>query len=129
MASGLGAVMDDEATRPEAFSTIGGILNDLASVPANISEVLRGVRKILRNQEIQMALADDQRAAIDDLKSEDGVIIAALDDLAAKASSAGSVSDADVQAAIDGIRSEIDRVHAAVTKDDPGAVPTPPAGP
>lgn len=78
-----------------------------------------------------MALADDQRAAIDDLKAEDGVIIAALDDLAAKASSAGSVSDADVQSAIDSIRSEIDRVHASVTQDDPGVVPapTPPAGP
>lgn len=74
-----------------------------------------------------MALADDQMAAINDLKSEDGVIVAALDDLAAKASSAGSVSDAEVQGAIDSIRSEIDRVHAAVTQDDPGVLPTPPA--
>lgn len=80
-----------------------------------------------------MALADDQRAAIDDLKAEDGLIISALDDLATKASQTGSVSDTDVQAAIDGVKSEIDRIHAAVTKDDPGAVPTPtppaPAGP
>jgi hypothetical protein len=103
------------------------LLNDLANVPTNVSEILRGVRKVLRNQEIQMALADDQRAALDDLKAEDGVIVAALDDLAAKASQTGSVSDADVQAAIDGIRGEIDRVHAAVVKDDPGAVPAPPA--
>lgn len=74
-----------------------------------------------------MALADDQRAAIEDLKSEDGVIIAALDDLKAKSSSAGSVSDADVQAAIDNIRTEIDRVHSTVLADDPGVVPAPPA--
>lgn len=75
-----------------------------------------------------MALADDQIAAINDLKSEDGVIIAALDDLAAKAAQTGSVSDADVQASIASVRSEIDRIHAAVTKDDPGVLPTP-AGP
>jgi hypothetical protein len=98
---------------------------DLAQLPANVSEILRGVRKILRNQETQMSLADDQRAAIEDLKAEDGVIIAALDDLAAKASSAGSVSDAEVQASIDSIRSEIDRIHTAVVTDDPD-VTTPP---
>lgn len=79
-----------------------------------------------------MALADDQRAAIDDLKAEDGLIILALDDLAAKAAQTGSVSDTDVQSAIDGVKAEIDRIHAAVTKDDPGAIPAPapaPAGP
>lgn len=82
-----------------------------------------------------MALADDQRAAIDDLKAEDGVIIAAFKDLAAKAAQTGSVSDTDVQASIDAIRAEIDRVHAEVTADDPGAIPAPaptppaPAGP
>jgi TolA-binding protein len=107
--------------------SIGSTLNELATLPSKISEILRGVRLILQRQETQMALADDQRAALDDLKSEDGVIISALDDLAAKASRTGSVSDADVQSAIDGIRSEIDRVHAAVATDDPGALPTPPA--
>lgn len=76
-----------------------------------------------------MALADDQMAAINDLKAEDGVIIAALDDLAAKASRTGSVSDAEVQAAVDSVRAEIDRVHTAVTKDDPGMVPPPPPAP
>lgn len=76
-----------------------------------------------------MALADDQRAALDDLKAEDGVIISALDDLAAKASQTGSVSDADVQASIAGVRAEIDRIHAAVTKDDPGVLPPAPATP
>jgi ACT domain-containing protein len=113
--------------------SLGSLLNDLANVPANVSEILRGVRKVLRNQEIQMALADDQRAAIDDLKAEDGAIIAALKDLAAKAAQTGSVSDTDVQASIDAIRAEIDRVHAEVTADDPGVVPAPtppaPAGP
>lgn len=70
-----------------------------------------------------MSLADDQRTAIEDLKAEDGVIISALDDLATRAASAGSVSDAEVQASIDSIRSEIDRVHAAVLQDDPGTAP------
>jgi hypothetical protein len=110
--------------------SLGSTLTELAAIPSKISEILRGVRLILQRQETQMALADDQRAAIDDLKAEDGVIIAALDDLAAKASRTGSVSDADVQAAVDGIRSEIDRVHAAVTTDDPDVAPAPaPAGP
>lgn len=118
-------------TEPTRSISISGILNDLANVPANISELLRDVKKILRNQEKQMALADDQVAALNDLKAEDGVIIGALDDLATKASQAGSVSDADVQASIDTVRAEIDRIHAAVTQDDPGVLPTPapPAGP
>ena len=78
-----------------------------------------------------MALSDDVRSAVEDLKSENGVIISALDDLAAKASQQGSVSDADVQAAVADIRTEIDRVHAAVVADDPGSVtpPAPLAGP
>ncbi len=120
--------MEEQQTRSPF---VGSILTDLANVPANISEILRGVRKILQKQEMQMALADDQRAALDDLKAEDGVIIAALDDLATKASNAGSVSDADVQAAIANVRTEIDRIHAAVVQDDPGAVPPAPtpAGP
>jgi hypothetical protein len=119
-----------EESRP---ISLGSTLTELAAIPSKISEILRVVRLILQRQETQMALADDQRAAIDDLKAEDGVIIAALDDLAAKASRTGSVSDADVQAAVDSIRSEIDRVHAAVTTDDPSVAPAPtppaPAGP
>lgn len=109
--------------------SLGSTLTELASLPSKISEILRVVQLILRRQETQMALADDQRAAIDDLKAEDGVIVAALDDLKAKAdaSPTGTVSDADVQSAIDGIRAEIDRVHAAVTADDPSVIPAPPA--
>ena len=76
-----------------------------------------------------MALADDQIAALNDLKDADGVIIGALDDLASKASQQGSVSDTDVQAAIDTVRGEIDRIHAAVAQDDPGMVPPPAPAP
>ena len=121
--------MGDHESTPitQKLTSLGGLLNDLANVPTNVSEILRGVRKLLRNQEVSMALADDQRQAIEDLKAEDGIIIAALDDLANKASSAGSVSDAEVQAAVDSIRSEIDRVHSAVMTDDPDVVPAPPA--
>lgn len=125
MAFSLGAVMVEE----QRSISLGSTLTELASLPSKISEILRVVQLILRRQETQMALADDQRAAIDDLKAEDGVIVAALDDLKAKAdaSPTGTVSDADVQASIDSIRAEIDRVHAAVTADDPSVIPAPPA--
>jgi hypothetical protein len=111
--------------------SLGSTLTELASLPAKISEILRVVQLVLRRQETQMALADDQRAALDDLKAEDGVVISALNDLLSKANASptGTVSDADVQASIDGIRAEIDRVHAAVTADDPSVIPAPPAPP
>jgi hypothetical protein len=107
--------------------SLGSTLTELASLPAKISEILRVVQLVLRRQETQMALADDQRAALDDLKAEDGLVIGALKDLLARAQATGSVSDADVQSAIDGIRAEINRVHAEITADDPSVIPAPPA--
>lgn len=85
------------------------------------------VRRVLQNQEIQMALTDDLRNQITALQNEDGVIITALNDLLAKAQQGGSVSDTDVQAAIDSIKSELSRVDSVVQTNDPGAEPTPPA--
>jgi len=108
---------------------IGGLLTDLASVPANVSEILRGIRKILHNQEVQVADIDDLRQAVADLQAEDGLIIAGLDDLAAKVNSGGTVTSADIQAVKDNVRAEVNRLQTALTTDDPGITPAPPAGP
>lgn len=71
-----------------------------------------------------MALSDDLKAQVAALQAEDGVIIAALNDLKSKAVG-GTVTDADVQAAIDAIKAEIANVDATVQATDPTPAPPP----
>lgn len=67
---------------------------------------------------------------VSDLQAEDGIVISALNSLAAKAAAAGSVSDADVQAAVSAVRTEINNLTTAVATDNPApATPPAPAGP
>ncbi len=72
-----------------------------------------------------MALSDDLKTQITALQAEDGIVVQALNDLLSKSKSAGSVSDADVQAAVDAVKGEISNLDAAVVSDDPSAEPTP----
>lgn len=124
---------DNEGGRYEALSS-GLIANppDWAmQLQWSVQAVHNDVRQILRKQVQQVALSDDLKAQITALQNEDGVIIAALNDLKAKAAG-GTVSDTDVQAAIDQIKAELSRVDEVVQVDDPSVeppAPTPPAGP
>lgn len=119
-------MMGDDELR---LAAVGNILSDFASVPANISEILRGIRKILRNQEAQVAAIDDLRQAVADLQAEDSLIISGLDDLAQKVASGGTVTEADIQAVKDNVAAEVTRLQAALSTDDPSVVnpPAPPA--
>lgn len=74
-----------------------------------------------------MGLSDDLKQSVADLVAEDGAVITALNDLAAKAAANGSVSDADVQAAADVVKSEVSKLSAAVAADD--SAPAAPAAP
>lgn len=74
-----------------------------------------------------MALVDDLKTAVAALQAEDGIVIAALNDLLAKSKTNGSVSDVDVQAAVDAVKAEVGKLGATVTADDPGVNPAPPA--
>lgn len=111
------------------LATVGSILSDFANVPANISEILRGIRKILQNQEAQVAAIDDLRQAVADLQAEDSLIISGLDDLAQKVASGGTVTEADIQAVKDNVAAEVTRLQTALSADDPSVVnpPAPPA--
>jgi hypothetical protein len=109
------------------------------------------VRQVLHNQEIEMTLAGNlastitsltaevntQATAINALVAEDGVVVAALNDLLTK-STGGQVADVDVQAAIDTataaitaiqqatatIQTQVSQVDAAVQADDPSVEPS-----
>lgn len=123
---------NDRTVFTQKLASLGSLLNDLASVPANVSEILRVVRKILRHQEVSMAAIDDLRSAVADLQAEDSLIISGLDDLAAKVASGGTVTEADIQAVKDNVAQEVNRLQTALATDDPGMTPpapTPPAGP
>lgn len=111
----------------QRLSSLGGLLSDLASVPGNVSEILRGVRLLVNLQEVNMAAIDDLRQAVADLQAEDGLIISGLDDLASKVASGGTVTEADIQAVKDNVAAEVSRLQTALSTDDPGVVPTPPA--
>lgn len=108
------------------------------------------IRKVLRQQEEMMTQANalTQEVAdaltalqtkVDALKAEDSIVVTEIQALAAKAQSQGSVSDADVQAAVDAIhakvadiQTEIDTVTAAATAAQPPApnpAPAPTTGP
>ena len=122
----------ESASVTQKLTSLGGLLNDLANVPANVSEILRVVRKLLRIQEVQVAAIDDLRSAVSDLQAEDSLIISGLDDLAAKVASGGTVSEADIQAVKDNVSAEVSRLQSALATDDPSVTPpapTPPAGP
>lgn len=107
--------------------TVGGLLSDLANIPACISEILRVVHKILQNQESEVAAIDDLRSAVADLQAEDGLIIQGLDDLAAKVAAGGTVTEADIQAVKDNVAAEVTRLQQALSTDDPSVVPPAPA--
>jgi uncharacterized phage infection (PIP) family protein YhgE len=111
----------------QRLSSLGGLLSDLASVPGNVSEILRVVRKLLHIQEAQVAAIDDLNQAVADLQSEDSLIIQGLDDLAAKVASGGTVTEADINAVKDNVAAEVAKLQTALQTDDPSVVPTPPA--
>lgn len=97
--------------------------------PPWAQSLAQGLAEIRNRQETEMALTEDLAAAIADLQAENGVVISALDDLLAKANARGSVSDTDVQAAVDAVKAEVARIGQAVQTDDPGVIPPAPAGP
>jgi len=66
-------------------------------------------------------------AAVDDLVTEEGAVIVALDDLKAKLDAGGTISQTDLDALRDKITTVGTDLQAAVDRDDP-AVPPPPAG-
>lgn len=106
-----------------------------------VQQVLNNQKKILTNQGVAMSLTtdlQDQVASIQttahELVGEGGVIIAALNDLAAKAKNTGSVSDADVQAAVTAaneantqLQGQLAALHSAVQATDPSVEPPPAA--
>lgn len=67
------------------------------------------------NLEAQMSELSDQ---VNALVAEDGLVIGALNDLAAKVA-AGTATAADAQAAKDTIAGEVSKLQAAVATDDP----------
>lgn len=103
--------------------------NQVAAVAADVRSINRKVTRI-------MALSDDLQSTITDLTntvtsvlSEDGQILAIVQDLATKAQN-GSVSDADVQSAIDqvgALRSQVqaqaDSLLSAAQAADPSFTP------
>lgn len=82
-------------------------------------------REFAKIRRMIMALSDDLKTQVADLQAEDGTVLAALNDLLSKSKSAGSVSDGDVQAAVDAVKAEIGKLDAGVVADDPSAEPTP----
>lgn len=74
---------------------------------------------------LDMALSQDLSDQVSALQAEDGIVISTLNDLATKASQNGSVTDADVQAAVDAIKTEVSNLSTAVTTDDPSTPPAP----
>lgn len=116
----------DIASMAQKLTTLGGLLNDLANVPNNVSEILRVVKKSLLIQEAQVAAIDDLKSAVADLQAEDGLIISGLDDLASKVASGGTVTEADIQAVKDTVSAEVSRLQSALSTDDPSVVPPAP---
>lgn len=80
---------------------------------------------IYQTWRLDMALSDDLSTQLSALQAEDGVVISTLNDLATKASQNGSVSDTDVQAAVDAIKAEVTNLSTAVATDDPSTPPAP----
>ncbi|MGH3783486.1 MAG: hypothetical protein ACRDRO_23415 [Pseudonocardiaceae bacterium] len=81
--------------------------------------------RILKEQGDEMALLDDLNAGVAALTTEAGEVVAVVQDLATKAANQGSVSDADVQAALASIATSVTAMHSQVVASDPGVVPTP----
>jgi hypothetical protein len=122
MDSGLGVVMGEHES-----SSTRGTFSNFANVPANVSEILRVVRKILLIQEAQVKAIDDLNQAVTDLQSEDGLVISGLNDLASKIASGGTVTEADINAVKDNVVAEVSKLQAALQTDDPSVTPQPPA--
>lgn len=118
---------DEEHPVTQKLNVLGGLLSDLANVPTHVSEILRVVKKLLLIQEAQVAAIDDLRSAVADLQAEDGLIVAGLDDLAAKVASGGTVTEADIQAVKDTVSAEVSRLQSALATDDPNMTPPAPA--
>lgn len=102
-----------------------GLLDRMAE---KLDTLIREVSNLNRKVNAQMALTDDMKAAVTALVAEEGVVASVLSDLAAKASQQGSVSDADVQAAVAQINSSVADLTAAAVAADPTFVPPVPAG-
>ena len=125
----MGEHEEDRPVLTQKLTSLGSLFNDLANVPSYVSEILRVVRRILRNQEVEVAAIDDLRQAVADLQAEDSLIISGLDDLAAKVASGGTVTEADIQAVKDNVTAEVNRLQTALSTDDPSVTPPAPAGP
>jgi len=84
-------------------------------------------QRIERKLDQVMADLTALTAAVDDLVTEEGAVIVALDDLKAKLDAGGTISQTDLDALRDKITTVGTDLQAAVDRDDP-AVPPPPAG-
>jgi TolA-binding protein len=84
--------------------------------------------QLLKNQEKQMALADDLVQRIQNVETTDATAVSILKDLAAKAAQAGSVSDATIQDAIARLDAANQGLSDESSADDPNVTPPAPAG-
>jgi len=88
-------------------------------------DVARRLSNIERILELMALDLTALTAAVDALVTEEGVVIAALDDLKAKLDAGGTISQTDLDALRDKVTTVGTDLQAAVDRDDPAP---PPAG-
>lgn len=72
-----------------------------------------------------MALTDELAQAVQDLTASEGSVLAELDKLVQLAQERGSVSDADIQAAVNSIKDKVQAVNDRIQQIDAGQGPAP----
>lgn len=124
------------ADRIVQWLTAPGAVAGWDTTPLWALHLQRMVQQVLNKQGAEMADLATIQNTVQELVAEDGVIIAALDDLKAKVDAGGTVTAADLDGLNSTIQGELTKLQDAATRDDPnpapGPVPTPnpaPAGP